>query len=850
MCFKKGFLQKSFLSFALFSCFSYSFSSSSYGSTDTLGVRKTSFYLGFTPESSHSSVVHDSAFNKGYNVQLPALIQGQLPGLNVYSNGEPGKPFEVYSRLFSGFSLSKVDFYVVDNMPVYGGIEFLSLSDIASISYLDGLTAASVYGEKAANGAIVIRTKEAARTLRVTYSGSAAISNVAKQIDVYSANEFRQLMTVYAPSRVNALGTSSTNWQDAIYRTAFSHQHSIAVSDTRYGIPFRISSSYANQNGVVKTTDYRKFTGALKVSPSFFNDDLRIIAGIWFADDKSSPLDLVPNTYTGNPIESAIFFNPKQPVYEANNFGGYFYNKYDNGTPSYPYNPLALLEQTTKKSSNRFINENIKAEYRFPFLHELSVALNFTAGNSKRDRSKEEDKNTAWNYSQGALSSSTNIHQTYKSWDLSTSYIKEFNWASSKIGVTVGYLKNSDDQSTSSDEFLGGERRQYYTTNDNTKDNAFFGRIRYSILNRYEVGLNYRDGSCSFYGKDVDLNSYSISGNWNVKNEYFLVNSSIVSSLNIFASLGKNRGGFDFDYSGLISYNSNPSCINNFRIGAELGLYNGKVSITTAYSRNRVSDVLSSMYVPSGTNFSNTILGNVGCLKSSNLDITARVLLVNNSHFSWNVGFVMSYATNEVEKFSYSIEKILIGNKVSMVGNSIGSFYLNKQVYDVNDKPLEGVYEDFNKNGFDDDQYVGKQSTPLSLMTISSQLSYKGWNFSFLGRASIGNYVYNGIAAKSYYGRLSSRQMNNISKLVERTNFVNNQSYSDIYVENGSFFRMEYLSLGYTFKGKMQPHLSATVQNAFLISRYSGVDPEVSSGVDYASYPRSRIISVALELAL
>ncbi len=847
MCFKKGFLQKSFLSFALISCFSYSFSSSSYGLTDTLGVRKTSFYLGFTPESSHSSVVHDSAFNKGYNVQLPALIQGQIPGLNIYSNGEPGKPFEMYSRLFSGFSLSKVDFYVVDNMPVYGGIEFLSLSDIASISYLDGLTAASVYGEKAANGAIVIRTKEATRILRVTYSGSAAISNVAKQIDVYSANEFRQLMTVYAPYLVNELGTSSTNWQDAIYRTAFSHQHSIAVSDTRNGIPFRISSSYANQDGVVKTTNYKKFSGALNVSPSFFNDDLRIVAGIWFADDKSSPLDLVPYTYTGNPIESAIFFNPTQPVYEANSFGGNFCNKYDNGTPSYPYNPLALLEQTTKKSSNRFINENIKAEYRFPFIHELSVAFNFTGGNRKRDRSEEEDKNTAWNYSQGALSRSTNIHQTYKSWDLSTSYIKEFSWASSKIGATVGYLKNSDDQSTSSDEFLGGVLRQYYTTSGSTKDNALFGRIRYSILNRYEVGLNYRNGSSSFYGRDLnDIKLYSLSGRWMVGNEQLLKQSKVVSRFDIFSSFGETKSGFGGDYLGNVSWDIKPSTIKSFQVGTELGFYNNRASISIAYSRAKVRDVITIVPIT----MDGYLLANQGSVKSSDFDVTVQGCAFKTSNFRWDVGFVMSYATNELEDLSDLTDMLIMGAKILKVGSPIGAFYLQKQVYNVDGKPLEGVYEDFNKNGYRDDYYVGKQPTPSTLMSISSQLSYKGWDFSFLGRASLGNYVYNGIAASSYYGRLSTWGFSNVPRLVERTNFIKPQARSDIYVENGSFFRMEYLSLGYTFKGKMHPHLSATVQNAFLISSYSGVDPEVSSGVDNVSYPRPRIISVALELAL
>ena len=852
MAFKKSLFKRIPLTLIFGSCFFCSYSSNPLISNDSLDARKASAYLGFTPKDDSASVAYPNRFAKGYNVQLPALIQGQMPGLNIYSTGEPGKPFEVYNRLFTSFSLSSVSCYVVDNMPIYGSIGFLNLDDVASISFVDGGTAASIYGERAANGAIVIKTKAATRSLKVTYSGSAAVSSVPKQVDVYSASEFKELMKVYAPWRVGYWGSANTNWQDAIYRSPLSHQHSVAISDSRYGIPFRASVGYADQQGVVKTTDYRKLTGAITVSPSFFNDDLKVDAGVWLANEKSSPLMGVSNRNQPNPIENAIFINPTYPVHEANSYGGYFCFNSSDGMPLYPYNPLALLEQVDRSNKTSHINESIRAEYRLPFLKALSISAGLANVSSKTDQSRVEDSNTAWYWRSGASSYYQNTDYDYTSWDLGASYTQEFEWLSSRIQATAGTSRTSFSSDYSDELRYDLRLMEHNTLTGDSRDKATFARLSYGILGRYQLGLNYRDGKSSFYGKDVDVKSYLVNGSWNVKNEPFMVNSNAISRLTVFASAGKTRGGADQAYSGSVSFDIKPSTVTSLRIGAELGLFGGRVAASVAYNRSKVKEVLTTLPIPLGTNMNGTILANAGRLKSSNLELAAQALLIKSHDLSWNVGFTMAYATSKVEALTKDADKQIMGIQILEVGKPIGAYNVKKQVYSASGAPLEGRYVDLNNKGIsNDDYYTYKQSTPSTLMSFSSQLRYKSWDLALLGRASFGNYVYNDVAENSYYGRIGSWTFDNVPKLASRAKFVGREPSSDFYVENGSFFRMEYVSLGYTFGGKLRPHVSATVQNAFLISGYSGVDPEVSSGIDNAGrYPRPRVFSVGLELSL
>jgi TonB-dependent starch-binding outer membrane protein SusC len=849
MAFRTSSFKRVPLTLILGSCFFCSYSSNHFVSNDSLDARKASAYLGFAPKDDSASVAYPNRFAKGYNTQLPALIQGQMPGLNIYSTGEPGKPFEVYNRLFTSFSLSSVSFYVVDNMPIYGSIGFLNLDDIASISFVDGGTAASIYGERAANGAIVIKTKAATRSLKVTYSGSAAVSSVAKQVDVYSASEFKKLVKVYAPYRVGDLGTANTNWQDAIYRSPLSHQHSVAISDSRYGIPFRASVGYADQQGVVKTTDYRKLTGAITVSPSFFNDDLKVDAGVWLANEKSSPLMGVSNSIQPNPIENAIFFNPTYPVHEANSYGGYFCFKNSDGTPSmFPQNPVALLEQVDQSNKTSHINESIRAAYRLPFLKALSFSAGLANVSSKTDQSRIVDSNTAWNPYRGASSYNQNMDYSYTSWDLGVSYTQEFEWLSSRIQATAGTSRTSFSSDYSDELRYDLRLMEHNTLTGDSRDKATFATLSYGILGRYQFGLNYRDGKSSFFGKDVDVESYQVNGSWNVKNEPFLVNSNAISRLTVFASAGKTKGGTDLAYSGPISFDIKPSAVTSLRVGAELGLYGGRVAASVAYNRSKVKDVITTVPIVYGTGFT-TLLANAGSLKSSSIEMVAQVLLLKSEDLSWHAGINLSYATNEVDEFQGYYNFQPLSMQVLEVGKPIGSFYVNKQAYGANGKPIEGLYENTGDKNY---SHAYKQSTPSTLMSFSSQLRYKSWDLALMGRASFGNYVYNDVAINSYYDRIKYYwPIGNVSKLASRANFVTRQSSSDFYVENGSFFRMEYISLGYTFGGKLRPHVSATVQNAFLISGYSGVDPEVSSGIDNAGrYPRPRVFSLGLELSL
>jgi iron complex outermembrane receptor protein len=309
-----------------------------------------------------------------------------------------------------------------------------------------------------------------------------------------------------------------------------------------------------------------------------------------------------------------------------------------------------------------------------------------------------------------------------------------------------------------------------------------------------------------------------------------------------------------------------------YNIGLDYGILNDRIyGSIDAYYRE-TTDLLNVVPVPAGTNFTNRILSNVGTLEVKGLELSIAGRLISTRNLYWEVGFNASHNVNEITKLTTVTDPDYVGVETGGIsggtGNSIqihsvgfarNSFYVYEQVYDENGNPIEGLYVDRNDDGIINasDKYRYKDPAPDYTLGFSSRFEYRNWDASFSARAKIGNYVYNNVVSDNAYfsDLLYSQYTRNALTSITETSFYNPQYNSDYYIENASFLRMDNITVGYTFnqisnllEGAKSARISATVQNAFVITEYSGLDPEVFGGIDNNIYPRPRTFVLGLSL--
>jgi iron complex outermembrane receptor protein len=299
-----------------------------------------------------------------------------------------------------------------------------------------------------------------------------------------------------------------------------------------------------------------------------------------------------------------------------------------------------------------------------------------------------------------------------------------------------------------------------------------------------------------------------------------------------------------------------------YNLGLDYGFLNNKISGSLDVYYRETKDLLNTISVAAGTNLSNEITTNVGSLENRGFEFSINTIPLSTKDLQWSIGANIAYNKNEITKLTNvddpDYEGVLTGSisggtgntvQIHQVGSAASSFYMYKQIYGTDGKPIEGLYEDENGDGvFDeDDLYVGESSSPDVTLGIYTSLNYKNWDFSMSGRANIGNYVYNNMASNSgYYSNLQSsgEYLRNLHADVFNTGFEDDQYFSDYYVQNASFFKMDNITLGYSLSelmgAKLKMRVYTTVNNVFVITDYDGIDPEVDGGIDNNIYPRPR----------
>ena len=837
-------------------------------------------------------------FNKGANVTAENLLNGRVAGLSINTSGAPGSGSEI--RIRGGASLfAKNDpLIVIDGLPIEnntgtGATSILSSinpSTIESFSVLKDASATAIYGSRASNGVIIITTKKGGKKLSVDYNFQYGSGKLIKTLDVFNGDEFRALIAQERPGDVSSLGTANTNWQEAIYRRTDYVDNNLSVRGNLFNaIPSRITIGNTYQEGLRLTNSFNRNTVSVALNPSIFKDHLKFKLNANYSNERNRFADGVEG--------AAVRFDPTQPIYDAGSvFDGFF--EYQNSpgqlTPQTIRNPVAQLLQTYDYGINNRFYGNFELDYKLHFFPALRAVVNVGFDEANGERSKTASRFTASSGSNNNINygtdESTESLRRNKLLDAYFVYNKTFGKTVFDLTGGYSYQKfeaNRFETGNINDPNLPGGPtgfpRQSFDTD--VVLIGFFGRTNINYNDKYLLTLSYRRDGSSRFSKDNRWGNFpSAAFAWKVKGD-FLKDNKTISDLKLRLGWGItgqqdipaandylqriNVGGGSAQYvfgpsatpiaiPGRLSPDLKWEETTTYNAGFDYGLF-GRVngSIDVFYKESK--DLLVDAAVSDGSNFANRAWQNIGSFTTKGIEFSVNADVVKTDNFNWNLNFNVTSFERKITELIYNADIILGDNivgtgtqgQIFTEGYSPYSFYLYKQLYNNAGQPIEGAFADLNGDGIinSNDKYVYRNPDPDATFGLASTINYKNLDFSFNLRASIGNDIFNAFAAKNNaYDQLTTGgALGNILTSALENNFAvrDNVVLSDLYVENASFLRMDNISLGYTFpkwlEGKASLRLFTGVQNAFVITNYSGIDPEITNnGVDNTVYPRQR----------
>ena len=859
------------------------------------------------------ATVKSKDFNKGLVSSPEQLINGKVSGVQIMSNsGSASAGSTIRVRGGASLNASNDPLIVLDGVPLeQGGISgnssnFLSMinpSDIESMTVLKDASSTDIYGSRASNGVIIITTKKGQQgAVKVNFNTTNSMQTRAQMVDMLSRDEFVNVINQFGTdNQKSLLGTANTDWNDEVYRTAFGTDNNLSVSGSiDKWLPFRVSVGYYNQSGLVRKDNVERWTGNVVLTPSFFQDHLKLTI--------NAKGTLNNNSFNnGGAVWAAATFNPTIPVYSGNDkYGGYNEALDADGYPvnAGVRNPRGLVDLYDSKSKvSRFIG-SMDVDYKVHFLPDLKLHATVGADYAKGDGTIHVPVYAAQSYNKDeSLGGSDYKYGPQKNENrlltLYANYAKYFEDIKSNVDLTAGY----DYQYWKSTTPLYYTKSAAGTNLSTVKASdyrhvmlSYYGRINYSFDGKYLLTATVRRDASSRFSKDTRWGTFpSVALGWTLTEEPWLKNQKVLSNLKLRASYGvtgQQEGIGNYNYLPVYTYSVtgaeafiNGQYINTYRpeayvsdlkwetttswnFGLDFGFLNGRIGGAIDFYTRKTKDLLASVPTAAGTNFSKTILTNVGNVDSKGIEISLNATPIQTKDWEWNLSYNFTWQNMKVKNLSLtkggSQTNVKVGPSIDAYQFQVLSegyepymFYVYHQLYDSKTgKPIEGAYADLNNDGEinDADLYRYHSPAPKYIMGLSTSLRYKQLTLGMSFRANIDNYVYNGMGMSTGAFETVSynnSQLNNLNTSFLKTGFKTRQYLSDYYVENASFLKLDNLSLSYNV-GKINKWasltVSAMVQNVFTITGYSGTDPEVPNGMDNSFYPRPRTYSVSLGL--
>lgn len=868
--------------------------------------------------------------NKGAVTSPQELIMGKVPGLSVsQGDGAPGAGSTIRIRGGASLNASNDPLIVIDGIPVSNdaapgtpnALATINPNDIETFTVLKDASATAIYGSRASNGVIIIQTKKGTQgKIKVSYSGTFTAKDPYKRIETLDAQSFREVMQAQYPEGtaqsadiqriLNVYPNQSTDWQDAIYQTGLSTDQNIGIAGKAGFMPFRISLGYNTEKGTLKTSKYERYTGAVNLSPKFFDNHLSVDINVKGTINKNRFAD-------SGAVGAAAFFDPTKPIYdEENRYNGYWNWGIVQGAQAdlATQNPLSLLYDRNNHGTTKRSLGNIQLDYKIHGLEDLHANLNLgydvaktTGRNFVNSNSVQSSLDKTFT-GLGQGNTWNNLRRNHLL-DFYMNYAKNIESIKSNFDIMAGYswqhfyYANHDITYSNPTEDLGAkegytydENERHYIRDDHRRipyENyliSFFGRLNYNFMDRYLLTATLRrDGSSRFSENNRWGLFPSAALAWTISNEPFMkATENVLSKLKLrlgYGVTGQQEIG-DYQYITSYSFSTNPNTTylgttllkpngyspdlkweqtTTYNVAIDFGFLNNRINGSIEYYQKHTKDLLNTISAAAGTNFINLITANVGKMKNKGVEANVNAIAIQSKDFTWEVGYNITWNDSKITKLTTTFNPDYQGidagtNQKHQVGEMPGTFYLYQQVYDENGKPIQNAFVDRNNDGqiTEADRYLTHKSPMAKVyMGFSSQFSYKKWDLGFNLRANFGNYVYNGVASgnstSNNYG--GKGFITNLYNGFQDTGFTllntSEQMASDYFLENASFLKMDNLTLGYSFQNlfaaKLSGRISASVQNVFTISKYSGLDPECGA-IDSNIWPRPRTYTIGLNL--
>ena len=853
------------------------------------------------------STVRAKDFNQGLISSPEQLINGKVSGVQIMSNsGSATGGSTIRIRGGASLNASNDPLIVLDGVPLEsGGISgnssnFLSLinpSDIESMTLLKDASSTAIYGSRASNGVILITTKKGSvGKLRVNFQTSHSVQTRTSMVDMMGYSDFVNTINSQGTDAQKALlGSAHTDWNDQVYRAAYGTDNNLSLTGSISSwLPFRASIGYYNQSGLVRGDNAERWTGNIVLTPSFFDDHLKLTLNAKGTVNNNS-------FYNSSAIWAAATYNPTQPVYSGTDaFGGYNEDLDASGAPvnGGTRNPRGYVEQYDSKSKVRRFIGSMDIDYKVHFLPELKLHATLGADIAKGDGTVYVPAEAAQYYSISGqdykYGPQKNVNRLLT---LYANYNKSLDAIKSNLDVTVGYDYQYWKSTTPS----------YYTYNTLQEVQStvaasdyrhtllsYYGRVNYSFDGRYLLTATVRRDASSRFSKDTRWGTFpSVALGWTLTQEKFMKNQTLFNNLKLRASYGvtgqqdgignynylpvytQSVTGSEMLWNGQYIYTYRPEAYvsdlkwettSSWNFGFDFGILDNRLSGSFDYYTRKTKDLLATVPSAAGTNFAKSILTNVGNVDSKGVEISLNATPIKTEDWEWSLSYNFTWQKMKVKNLSL----VKGGEQTNVsVGPTIDSYqfqvlsegyepymwYVYHQLYDEKTgKPIEGAYADLDGDGeiTTGDLYRYHSPAPKYIMGLSSSLRWKKLTLGLSFRANIGNYVYNGMAMSTGAWETvsyNSFQLNNLNMSYLKTGFQKRQYLSDYYVENGSFLKLDNINLSYDF-GQVTKwaslNLSASVQNVFCITKYSGTDPEVPNGMDNSFYPRPRTYTLTL----
>lgn len=869
------------------------------------------------------AAIKSKDFNKGLVTSPSQLIQGRVSGVNIINNGgEPGGGVTIRVRGSNSIRSGQDPLYVVDGVPLetsddqqpsgadISGIgsnatknplNFLNPDDIESIDVLKDASATAIYGARGANGVIMITTKKGTEgKAKVSYSVYGSISSLPKQYPMLSASQYRAFAKEKGVE-IEDMG-ANTNWQDEIFRTAFSHNHNLSISGGMKNGNYRASLGFQDQEGIVERTGMKKYTGRFYISQKMLNDRLNLEASITATrnNDQRVPLG-ESGGFEGDVLLSALKVNPTYPIY--NEDGSYFQKSKD------VRNPLAMINLTNDKTETDRLLANVTGT--LDIWKDLKYKMNIAFDEMKASRKVTQDAKLIYMTDKGTVDinnveAKSFLIENYLTYNFNLGTDHRFNilaghsyqkfrnyrYGLSENGFDIDGINYTYDLAYGKNKQIEGSSN--ITVNELQ---SFFGRINYNLKDKYLATVNFRaDGSTKF----GDNNKYgffpSAALAWRISEEAFVKKLDFFDNLKLRFSWGitgnqeipnkisrillgtSSDAGAILDGGSLVTpgitlqRTPNPDLkwerTEQLNIGVDFSIFRNRLNGTIDYFSKTTRDVLLEVYsiAPAPTT---QVWRNVPDMKIVNKgwEIGLNGILIDNKDWHWSAAANFSKITNKVKDLPMSylptgkpsgpgIDGFT--SQVVKSGYPIGTFWGYKFLgFDENGKSMYETDEEGKKV----EMCIGN-AQPDFTINFSTSVSYKNFDLSLFFNGVVGNDIYNNLANVMDNLSLFSKGFNttvHATKLAE--SFDNVLDYSSRYIEDGSYLRLSSATLGYNIPLKANKwvnnvRLTLTGNNLFVLTGYSGYDPEVNAGrttsgvpslgIGWTTYPMARSLSLGV----